>query len=376
MQLMEKEQMYTISGLIVGLIAFAFVFYWVSPGRVETMHWPAIIFEGLFFLFIFLWNVTVLPIWQSSKTLCLGSLFLLVGSFADVFDNFFIQPRWEDWFVENLSLTLDAGLFGWGIWLGVKEKEGLLEQLQKDRDLEKSVVPKLSHDLRIPLRNAMSMVRRLEDDPEVPPDSRWRESLDIILRGLKEVDLLLENLVDAHWLKSGKAELRPAVFDLAQLLDETCGTFQNLADHKAITIVKDFPQLEMMLEADRIKVMRILQNLLDNAIKFCFTGGKVTVRATEADGEITVRVSDEGPGLAQDQTDRFMQGVTLRLTLGAAASGRGTERAPESYGIGLKVVKEFVDLHGGRFWFEPNSPTGAQFYFTLPRSAGRKEKRA
>lgn len=364
---MEKEQIRTILKLIIGLTVLACFLYWVSPGWKQTVDWRAVVFEALFFLFVFIWNVAVLDHWKTSRVLCVGSLLLGVGGFADVYDEFLIQPGWVDWYLEDPAEALGAGLIAWGMWLGVKEKEQLLEQLQKERDFEASVVPKLAHDLRVPLGNVLGMVGRLEKDPRVSSDSGWREGLYFIWRGLKGMNLLMENILETHRLKSGTAELKPTIFALAQLLNETSEDFYYQAENKAITIVKDCAQGDVMLTADRIKVMRILQNLLDNAIKFSFNGGKVTLKATAADGDITVRVMDEGPGLAPDQISAIMQGAPI-------TTKREAEETSESFGIGLKVVREFVQLHRGRFWIEPNSPTGAQFCFTLPRNPGRSEK--
>jgi signal transduction histidine kinase len=361
----EKEHIYTVGGLLAVLIVFGWFLRLVSPGPMVKISWLTVFFEGLFFLFVFFWNVAILPYWQTSKTLCAGSLFLLIGSFADAFDNFFIEPRWENSGIENLLLTLGAALFGLGIWFWAEEKDRLLEQLQKDRDLEKAVVPKLSHDIRIPLRNMSDAVRRLEQDSSIQPDANWRAALDAIQRGIKDVNLQMENIVEAHWLKSGSSKLRPTIFGITQLFDETSDEFRYQAEDKSITIVKRCTAGEISLKADRLKVRRIIQNLLDNAIKFCAANGKVTVEATATPAEITVRVCDEGRGIPEEQMLKINQGS-------ATTFGRGNDEDQESAGLGLSIVREFVQLHGGRFWVESNSPNGARFCFALPLDVERK----
>ena len=357
MPTITKEQLYTLIGSLIGVSVLSGLFYWTSPGPVKSMYWGGMILEGLFFLFILFWNVVILPHGKSSKTLCLGSLLLVVGSYADFFDNFFIQPRWEDWGIQNLSLALGAALFGLGLWHWDEEKEGLLEQLKRDRDLEKAVVPKLSHDLRIPLRNVSDAAQRLEQDPDISSVPASRAALDAIQKGVREVRLQMENIVDAHWLKSGAAKLRPTIFGIAQLMNETSDEFRYQAEEKSIAIVKQCAAGEISVLADRLKVRRIVQNLLDNAIKFCGANRKVTLDASADADQLTLRVIDEGPGISQD--------LMLKITQGSALTfGRGKDQ--ESAGIGLGIVREFVQLHGGRFWVEPNSPTGAQFCIALP----------
>ena len=355
----EKEHLCTVGGLLIGLIAVGSFFYAVSPGPVLKTSWLDVIFEGLFFLFVCLWNVAILPHWQSSKTLCLGSLFLLVGSYADFFDNFFIEPAWENAGIENLLLTSGAGLFALGMWFWATEKEGLLEQLRKDRDLEKALVPKLSHDLRIPLRNVSDAARRLDEEQDVAANAKRREALDAIHKGLKEINLQLENMVEAHWLKSGSARLKPTIFGIVKVLDETTDDFRYQAEERAVTIVKQCVAGEISFMADRLKVRRIVENLLDNAIKFCAPYGKVILEATATPAEITVRVIDEGPGISQEQMHMITQGS-------ASTFGRSIDEDHTNTGLGLSVVGDFVQLHGGRFWVEANHPSGAQFCFALP----------
>jgi signal transduction histidine kinase len=369
MPAMGKKQPLVILGLLVGLIAQGYLLYWVSSGWKETVDWRGIVFEALLFLFVFFWNVAVLPHFKSTRTLSLGSLIFLAGTFTDVHDEFFLQPRWVNIVIEDPTLAIGAGLIGLGIWFWVKEKEQLLDQLEKERDFEASLIPKLSHDLRVPLSNVSGMVGLLDEDPGVSSDPRWREGLDFIWRGLQEMHLLIENILETHRLKSGTVELRPTVFALVPLLDETSGDFHYQVKKHGITIVKDCPEGEMLLEADRVKVMRVIQNLLANAIKFSSKGGKVTLKATAAYGEITVRVMDEGPGIPKDRTSGVLQ-------KDPATARDQTEGTSESFGIGLNVVREFVHLHGGRFWVEPNVPRGAQFCFTLPAQPALGVQRA
>jgi signal transduction histidine kinase len=369
MPTLTKEQRYTLLGLLIGLIVFGGLLYRISSGPVKSMYWGGTILEGFYFLFILFWNVVILPHGKSSKTLCVGSLLLLVGSYADFFDNFYLQPRWEDWGIQDLSQALGAALFGLGLWYWDKEKEALLDQLNRDRDFEKAVVPKLSHDLRIPLRSVSAAVHRLEQDPDIAsvPDSRV--ALDAIQKGVREIHLQMENIVEAHWLKSGAAKLRPSIFGIAQLIDESANEFRYQAEEKSIAIVKQCAAGEISLMADRLKVRRIVQNLLDNAIKFCPANRTVTLDASASADQLTLRVIDEGPGIAQDVMRQIGQGSALTF-------GRGKDEDQESAGLGLSIVRDFIHLHGGRFWVEPNSPSGAQFCIALPLNASAQAQRA
>jgi signal transduction histidine kinase len=361
----HREQLFSFIGIVAGLTLLSGFYYWVSPGMMKAKNWPTVVTEVLFFLFIFFWNVIILAHGKSSKTLCAGSVLLLIAAYTDLFDNFMIQPRWEDWGVQNLSLALGAGLFGLGIWCWDEEKEGLMQQLQKDREFEKAVVPKLSHDLRIPLRNVRDAAERLDTNPSVAADPKCRAALDAIQKALRDVNLQLENIVEAHWLKSRAAQLRPSTFGIAQLLDETSGEFRYQAEDRMVTIVKQCAGGEIALTADRLKVRRIIQNLLDNAIKYCAPNGKVALEASATASEVTIRVIDEGPGISHEEMRQITQGA-------ARTFGRGRDEDHESTGIGLSIVRDFVELHRGRFWVEANSPSGAQFCIALPLDGAAK----
>ena len=356
---MTEKRFPVISGLIIGLCGLGYFLYWVSPGWKESIDWRGIVFEALFLLFVFSWNLAVLPHWKSTKTLCLGSLLFLVSSFADVHDEFFIQPFWVNFGIKDSTRAFGAGLIALGIWFWVREKERLLDQLQKERDFEASLIPKLSHDLRVPLTNLCGMGSMVEEDPKFLEDPTLRrEYLDVVMRGSKEMCLLIDNILESHRLKSGTVELRPSTISLAALLDETCKDFYYQTKKKEITITKDFSVGELSLEADPVKVMRIVQNLLANAIRFSPKGGKITLKAMTENGGITIRVVDQGPGIETDQILTIMEEVSSKK--------KEVEGKNKGYGIGLKVVREFVHLHGGRFWIEPNVPNGSQFCFTLP----------
>ena len=349
-------------GLIFGLAFLAYLSYWASPGWRDSIDWRSVFFEGLLLLFVFLWNLAILPRWKSARTLCVGSILFLVGGLADLYDNFFIQPRWQDWIVEDLFLALGAGLVALGIFFWVREKDHLLAQLQKERDFEASLMPKLSHDLRVPLSNLMGMTDLVVEDPKFWEDHarRW-EYLEVVMRGSKEMNLLIENILETHRMKSGTITLSPQELCVASLLDGSLRDFQYQAKRKGLSLVKDYPGPDLPLVADGPKVVRIVQNLLANAVKCSPKGGTITVKANGESGKIAVRVVDQGPGM----TAALSAALTDEQP---AAARKELPGSGDSFGLGLKVVREFVRLHGGRLWIEPNSPHGTQVCFSLPQA--------
>jgi signal transduction histidine kinase len=352
--------------LIPAMAVLGCFFYWVSPAVRQTIEWRPALAEALLFLFVLIWNLAILPQWRSAKLLCLGSLLFLVGSLANASDNFFVQPRWGDWLVEDLSLAIGAALMALGIGNWVREKNRLLTQLQRERDFEASLIPKLFHDLRVPLGNLMGMTDIAQSDAKFMEDSgRRREYFDIVMRAANDMYYLIDNVLETYRIKSETLRLSPAPTSLTALLDESLKDFHYQARKKQIGLTTDFPETDIELTADRVKIVRVIQNLLANAIKFSPRGGPIVLQARAQDGRITIRVADEGPGVPQEL-------LAPLFDEGAAAPRRESEEADEEgFGLGLKVVREFVRLHGGRFWIEPNSPHGAQFCFSLPQAQPR-----
>ncbi|MDP6510195.1 MAG: ATP-binding protein, partial [Dehalococcoidia bacterium] len=109
--------------------------------------------------------------------------------------------------------------------------------------------------------------------------------------------------------------------------------------------------------ADAERVRRVITNLVHNAIKFTPTGGKVTVTAVPEGGEVTVRVTDTGVGIPDEDLTRVFERF---YKVDKSRSGEGT-------GLGLAIAKHVVQAHGGRIWAESQVGKGSTFSFTLPR---------
>lgn len=346
--------------LIAALAALGGFFYGLAPVPGAGLDRRAAAVDGLLFLFAFIWTLAVLPRWRSTKALCAGSLLFLAGSFTAVGNDVFAAPRRGEWLSDGLFLALGAGLMAWGVRAWMTEKNDRLAQIQAERDFEASLLPKLSHDLRVPLTNMIGMTGIVESDSRYLDDpTRRREYSELMMRAANDLNFLIDNVLETYRIKSDTLRLAPSAVSLAELLDESLKDFYYQAKKKQLTLVRDFPAADVELEADRVKIARVIQNLLANAIKFSPRGGAVTVRARAQDGRVTIRVVDEGPGVPQELLGPLFDE-------GGAAPQREFDDA-ESFGLGLKVVREFVRLHNGRFWTEPNYPSGAQFCFSLPQ---------
>jgi signal transduction histidine kinase len=136
-----------------------------------------------------------------------------------------------------------------------------------------------------------------------------------------------------------------------------------LAQELEVTLTTDIGDETPALDTDADKIERVLQNLVDNALKFCPSNGKVTIRAhqpqPDADGERFVRidVTDSGPGIPDEYKTRLFDRY-------AQMKGRRGKR--RGSGLGLTFCRMVVEAHGGRIWIEDNPGGGSIFAFTLP----------
>jgi signal transduction histidine kinase len=152
--------------------------------------------------------------------------------------------------------------------------------------------------------------------------------------------------------------------DIRELIAESLAIAQPIAEAKRITITTELPDTPR-LQADSEGTIRVLSNLLGNALKFSPEGGTVTVRAERGRGELLIAVADAGPGIAPDHLthifDRYWQ---------AQPSTRHTT------GLGLYIAKGIVEAQGGRIWVESALGRGTTFFFTIPEGSPVEEPRS
>ena len=227
-------------------------------------------------------------------------------------------------------------------------REGELARLQAD------FVSSVSHELRTPLAQIKLYLETLRlGRAKTEAERDW--SLGHIDRETNRLHFLVENVL--RFSRYGRGDATVALpANLAEDVERVVEEFRPLAGSRRVRIVTDIearPTLAMRPEALR----HVLLNLLDNAVKYGPNEQTVRVALSQRDDEVVLTVADEGPGIPVREREQiwspFMRGVTSRAKGGS--------------GIGLTIVREVVEQHGGRCWVEPASPAGgARFVITLP----------
>nr|HID15020.1 PAS domain S-box protein [Anaerolineae bacterium] len=217
----------------------------------------------------------------------------------------------------------------------------------------------LIHDLRNPLNTISGVVRVLEEEADAADPMIVRQTADIISRSVQRMMTLIDNYLEIGRLEAGQMPVRKGPIAPDQVVAEAIDTMRSLAAAKEIALVAEVTPDIPVVAMDGDLIVRVLINLLDNAIKFSPRGKKVKVGLVHEDDGLLFSVSDQGPGIPLEEQERVFHKYA-QLT-------RSKQRG---LGLGLAFCKLAVETHGGRIWVESEPGDSTTFYFILPPETG------
>ena len=249
-------------------------------------------------------------------------------------------------------------------WAGINldiERLKLTEQALLDADRRKDeFLATLAHELRNPLAPIRNAVRILEMPASDEQQRRWGR--DVIARQVRNMALLLDDLLDVSRITRGKLELKKEYVGLRNVVEVAVETARPLIESKQHTLSVTLPAAEITLEADPLRLAQVLANLLTNAAKYTDPGGRIALAAALGNTGLTISVKDSGIGL----TAQTIPGLFAMFSQVNTA----IDRSQGGLGIGLGLVKGLVNLHGGTV--EARSEglgRGSEFIVHLPLSS-------
>ena len=238
-----------------------------------------------------------------------------------------------------------------------KEKEELLQQLQfKDQ-----ILAMLAHDLRSPLTAASIALETLELAENSKNQERAAALKEQLYKQAKNqfqiMDRMINDILQASKTVKAQWQLRARKLYLQSLCYEILTEFQERLNSKSQTLEKDIPQDLPPIYGDEELLRQVIVNLLDNAVKYTPTKGKISISILHRTSQkIQVNVCDNGPGIPKEKRDCIFEGY-FRLR---------RDQEKEGYGLGLSVCRQVIQAHYGQIWVDGSPEGGSCFHFTLP----------
>jgi two-component system, OmpR family, phosphate regulon sensor histidine kinase PhoR len=243
-----------------------------------------------------------------------------------------------------------------------------ITELRRLEHIRKDFVANVSHELRTPLTSIKGYVEALLDGGKDDPQTTVR-FLDIILKQSDRLNLILEDLLQLSKIESGQVQLKHEPLHIGSVVDRTIAMIKPLADKKQHRLRAQVDADLPLINGDQERLVQVVSNLLDNAIKYTPPGGEITVAARRipvsrqrtADGigdGVELTVNDTGIGIPEKDRPRVFERF-YRVDKARSRELGGT-------GLGLAIVKHIVEGHGGQIRVEANVPTGSRFVVRLP----------
>jgi DNA-binding response OmpR family regulator/anti-sigma regulatory factor (Ser/Thr protein kinase) len=235
------------------------------------------------------------------------------------------------------------------------------EEISRASRLKSDFLANMSHELRTPLNAVIGFSDLLLAEDYGPLDAKKVPVVKDILAAGKQLLRLINDVLDLSKIEAGRVDIRCIVVDVGEPVREACAMVGSVASTRSVEVVNRVAGGAFFATADPDRLRQVLLNLASNAVKFTPAGGRVTVDATQDEGQVRVTVVDTGIGIAASDAHRLFAPFS-QLDSGYNRRFQGT-------GLGLSICKGLVDLMGGTIGFTSEPGKGSTFFFNLPRTA-------
>ncbi|MEQ1563415.1 MAG: ATP-binding protein, partial [Nitrospiraceae bacterium] len=241
-----------------------------------------------------------------------------------------------------------------------------ITELRRLENIRKDFVANVSHELRTPLTSIKGYIEALLDGAKDDPGTSTK-FLEIILKQSDRLNLILEDLLQLSKIESGQILFKREPLQIQRVIERTLAMIKPLADKKGHRLLSFIARDLPAVLGDEDRLMQVLSNLLDNAVKYTPGNGTITVAAHPVADDLErptivtaleLSVTDTGLGIPEQDRPRVFERF-YRVDKARSREMGGT-------GLGLAIVKHIVEGLGGRVWVEANAPTGSRFVVRLP----------
>jgi signal transduction histidine kinase len=313
-------------------------------------------------LLISLWILSYYPQSVSLVFFVMISLLCLALS-AWVFDSYYFWIPAEAPLVQ-LGATYILFL---SYRLSLKEKETWrLEQekrtISEIEQLKHNFVSLISHDLKTPIARIQAVVDRLlaqdQSNPPTHQNATFRLDLQSIRNSSNDLYRYIQSILQMTRVESRDFKIHSEVTDINEIIEQVLQQLGSAAREKSIRLEASLEPL-FSIELDTTLIYEVILNLIENAIKYTPAGGEIRVTSQEINDRVFINVQDSGPGIASDEIDKVWEKFYR---------GHAHALSTKGSGLGLYLVKYFIELHGGQVFLQSELGRGTRIGFSLPLS--------
>lgn len=230
---------------------------------------------------------------------------------------------------------------------------------EKTAEERRHFVSNVSHELRTPLTSVRSYLEALEEgawqDEQIAPDF-----IRVTLGETDRMIRMINDLLNLSRMDSGAQQMDLELVNFNELVDYILDRFDMMvtSQEKKYRIIREFTERDLWVEIDTDKIMQVIDNIMNNAIKYSPDGGKIEVHLMETHNNVVLGISDEGLGIPKKDLEKVFERF-YRVDKARARKQGGT-------GLGLAISKEVIKAHQGQIWVESVEGKGSTFYISLP----------
>lgn len=232
-----------------------------------------------------------------------------------------------------------------------------VRELEELNNHKENILAIVSHDLRSPLSGIIGATKYLSTNFEKMPNNEVKEMIDLIYKSSKDELDMLDYLVEWARIKYATEVFSPKKIKLIDYVQKVFDILNDNAQLKTINLHNEIAENESVF-ADGKMLLSVLQNIVSNAIKHSNPDGRITVSAKSKEDKIIVEIKDNGIGMSKEIKEKLFT-PQMKVLTSAREKDKGA-------GIGLLLVKGFLEKNDGEIWVESTEGVGSSFYFTLP----------
>lgn len=258
------------------------------------------------------------------------------------------------WMILPAIIGLVSVFWAWRITAHGREREKEVRRLSEEaHTIKNDFVALVSHELRTPLTSIAGFSETLLESWQDLPPEEVEEFISIINRQAMYLGDLVEDVLVIPRLEANRLRLDPELFDLGDLIEDIAQmVFPNGGRKSSLVSLPD----GVRVYADRRRVHQVIRNVMENARKY--GGDQILVEGFVLGDQYLIIVSDNGPGVPDEETQRVFENFEQL--------SKGDARASTGMGLGLPIARRLSRAMGGDVWYERRFPTGARFCYSLP----------